>query len=556
MLFQILLYSSLFVCLFGLVCRFRLWFKLKIGPDSGRYSAWERFAAVNQCLFGALFSRHAPIFLKTLVLDVLVQIRIMREDFLRWTMHTLIVCGFILLLLMHALSGQISSALFPEYEPTLNPFMFLRNLFGAMVLIGLAIAVIRRLKLPVLKLATRKRDWYAILILAAIIVSGFILEGIKIISAPVFMEMAEDYAYLYEEELEALKSYWVQDYNMVFPGETLEMDDDTVALGAELHEENCAYCHSRPAWAFVSSPIAGLIKPLAEWSAKVRADRWFWWIHVLICLVGLAILPFTKFFHIFSTPIKLMTRGLITEKCGRPVNVATRRAMELDSCTRCGLCSMNCSVNVHAQCLGNNFILPSEKLYMSTKFALGRRFNSKEILDFQEGSFVCTSCYRCTEVCPVGIDLQDLWLALKQDLINSGFEDPKAWAKRVRSNQLTNSLNFDSASRSLGEQPLLTQVGLSAQAEMFSACFQCQTCSGICPVAALYPDPREELDFLPHQVMHALGLGMRDIAMGSRMIWDCTTCYLCQEYCPQGIPVTDIFYELKALSYNGLKNER
>jgi heterodisulfide reductase subunit C len=32
------------------------------------------------------------------------------------------------------------------------------------------------------------------------------------------------------------------------------------------------------------------------------------------------------------------------------------------------------------------------------------------------------------------------------------------------------------------------------------------------------------------------------------MLWDCVTCYQCQEHCPQGVKVTDVLYELKNLA--------
>jgi heterodisulfide reductase subunit C len=37
------------------------------------------------------------------------------------------------------------------------------------------------------------------------------------------------------------------------------------------------------------------------------------------------------------------------------------------------------------------------------------------------------------------------------------------------------------------------------------------------------------------------------------MVWDCTTCYQCQEHCPQGIQVTEIIYELKNRAYEHFK---
>ena len=86
---------------------------------------------------------------------------------------------------------------------------------------------------------------------------------------------------------------------------------------------------------------------------------------------------------------------------------------------------------------------------------------------------------------------------------------------------------------------------LSDQASTFSACFGCQTCTNVCPVVANYENPKEALGMLPHQIMYAVGLGIKDLAFGSNMLWDCVTCYQCQEQCPQGVQVTEVLYELK-----------
>ncbi|MCK4729590.1 MAG: 4Fe-4S dicluster domain-containing protein, partial [Desulfobacterales bacterium] len=77
----------------------------------------------------------------------------------------------------------------------------------------------------------------------------------------------------------------------------------------------------------------------------------------------------------------------------------------------------------------------------------------------------------------------------------------------------------------------------------------------VCPVVGNYENPQEVLGLVPHQIMHALALGRRDLTFGSRMLWDCVTCYICQEYCPQGVSVTDVLYELKNLSFIHLKEK-
>jgi heterodisulfide reductase subunit C len=67
----------------------------------------------------------------------------------------------------------------------------------------------------------------------------------------------------------------------------------------------------------------------------------------------------------------------------------------------------------------------------------------------------------------------------------------------------------------------------------------------VCPVVANYPQPEQVLGLLPHQIMCCLGLGLTEMAAGAKMIWDCLTCYQCQENCPQQVDVCDLLYGLK-----------
>jgi heterodisulfide reductase subunit C len=95
----------------------------------------------------------------------------------------------------------------------------------------------------------------------------------------------------------------------------------------------------------------------------------------------------------------------------------------------------------------------------------------------------------------------------------------------------------------------------SAQAKTFSVCFGCQNCTNVCPVVGYYEDPKEALGLLPHEIMHCLALKQKELAISSNMLWDCLTCYLCQERCPQGVRVTDVLYELKNLALLHLKKQ-
>jgi len=520
--------------------------------------------------------------LRVFFLDVILQIRVLREDPLRWFMHMCIYGGFMLLLLMHALDNFITSVLFPNYYSTLNPFMFLRDLFGALVILGLAIAVYRRFILKVPRLVTNAMDHYAIIIVALIMISGIVLEGTKIASHSSYREMVEEYSGLEDEqELRSLEAYWVEGFGVVSPNVKGPFDAMTLEQGKEFHEMSCVECHSRPRWAFTGYGVTKIIGPVALWLDGVNMPAILWYIHILACFIGLAYLPFSKMFHFFASPLSLLASAVMEKEKSAPANIATRQAMELDACTHCGTCTVRCSVGVAFEEIPNVNILPSEKIASIKALASGKELSERGLRIIQEGVYLCTNCYRCTVVCPVGINLQDLWFTVREALLQKGYPEflvlsPLSFYRGL--------MREDLVQRDYGE-PLIrareaivaqcdlmkrqdktvsltptdrgfqSGLSLSAQANSFSVCFGCETCTTVCPVVGNYDNPKEVLGLLPHQIMHACGLGVRDLAFGSNMLWDCITCYQCQEQCPQGVCVTDVLYELKNLAVKNVKEK-
>ena len=68
----------------------------------------------------------------------------------------------------------------------------------------------------------------------------------------------------------------------------------------------------------------------------------------------------------------------------------------------------------------NDFILPSEKVQYLKKFAAGKEHDPAIIKRMQQGLYVCTSCDRCTTVCPSGINLKELFISARYSLLESG----------------------------------------------------------------------------------------------------------------------------------------
>ena len=64
-------------------------------------------------------------------------------------------------------------------------------------------------------------------------------------------------------------------------------------------------------------------------------------------------------------------------------------------------------------------------------------------------------------------------------------------------------------------------------------------------MVAASDDPQQDLDLTPQQIMNLMRLQLKDEAFGCRMLWDCVTCYQCQEHCPQNVKVADVLYELR-----------
>jgi heterodisulfide reductase subunit C/nitrate reductase gamma subunit len=581
MFFTISLYLALAVFGVGLLYKISTWFRHRIGLDAKECSTAERAAAAIKGIAITLFSGKILTLFRVFIVDVLLQIRVLRQDFLRWLMHICLYVGFMLLLLMHALDKFITSVLFPEYYSTINPFMFLRDLFGFLVILGIAIALYRRFVMKVPRLQTGGQDYYALTILAVIMISGVLLEGTKITSYSRYQEMVEEYTIAAdEEELRALETYWVKEFGVVSPTVKAPFADELLESGREAHEMSCAQCHSKPQWAFLGYTTAKIISPIALGLDRAKISTILWYIHFFACWLGLAYLPFSKMFHLFASPLSLLANSVMDKETSSPANIATRQIIELDACTHCGSCTVNCSVGIAFESIPNLNILPSEKIGSLKKLASGNHLTEQQLRHVQEGIYLCTNCERCTLVCPVGINLQDMWFSareallergypeffmlspfsyyrglMRQSLVEDGYREPLDRAREV----IAAEYHFMSPDKliplSPADRAFRSDLSLSAQASTFSVCFGCQSCTTVCPVVANFDNPEEVLGMLPHQIMHACGLGVRDLALGSNMLWDCLTCYQCQEHCPQGVTITDVLYELKNAAVKQVRQE-
>ena len=485
MLYTFMVSIALSVFGIGLLYSLSNWFRFSIGINADGMTPWTRIRAAFKGICGILNKEKLSVLGKVFVQDILLQKHILTQDRLRWVMHMLIFAAFMFLLIFHALDKIIVTPIFNRFYLTLNPWLIIA---GLIILAGLSISLYRRYLLKVPRLKTSGMDLYTIILLVVIILSGLFLEILK------------------------LSSY--------------------------------------------------------EYYQKI------WWIHIFACLFGLAHLPFSKMFHIITTPLSLLTNAVMDENSD-PANIATRQVMELDACTHCNTCSQHCSVAVAYDNLGNDNILPAERMSFLKEYIANKKISAKRLSGIQQGIYLCTNCDRCTVVCPAGINLRELWFSAREELVqrkqpvdlmmtpfsyfrglNHQRIDQEQYDIPLENVKSVLTAECDFSSKRLDTPIVLNQegnefhetLGLSDRTESFNYCFSCENCSTVCPVVINYADSQQSLDLLPHQIIRSVALGLKEMATGSKMLWNCLTCYQCQEHCPQGVKVTDIFNKLKTVS--------
>jgi heterodisulfide reductase subunit C len=519
------------------------WFYVTVGPEANMTTARQRMGGTLAALSKTLFSRKLWVLIKAMILNVLLQRQIARQNIGRWIMHMGLLYGVGLLIVTHALDDHIMPWLVTDYASTLNPFMWMRNLLGLLMFIGLTIAIVRRHRIEMLKRFNSWTDRLTIFLLMAIFLSGITLEATQIISASIFDEMVTDYwGSEDEKDIAPLKTYWSAQFDVVFetPPQT---HTHLWEAGQKLHVDYCAHCHSRPYSAFMAYPVAKAIQPMATWLDGLRLDLVLWQFHFLASCLALAYLPFGKLFHLVTVSISLAASAVGPAQANAPEIRPVRRAMGLAACTHCGVCSRHCSVAPIMTVIDNPSILPSEKIGEVGRLARNRTSSDRN-WRLAQGSDICTACGRCTDLCPSGIDLQDIWKASEEDLSRRGYTPPHRWIRKQSVAQWADQVDTvpepapHAAIADAG--PKLTEAP-----DTFRACVQCTTCTNVCPVVAASDNPSKDLDMTPQQVMNLMRLELKEMALGCKMVWNCVTCYKCQEHCPQGVPVADVLYELR-----------
>jgi Fe-S oxidoreductase/nitrate reductase gamma subunit len=338
-------------------------------------------------------------------------------------MHGAVFFGFLMLLIYTTLIFIESDFLRPllgfaflqgNFYLTLE---FLGDTLGIAFIVGLFIAIYRRFLRKLEKLETKWDDYLVISMLVWIGLSGFLVEAFRFIMVP-------------------------SDGAIFSPvGDALSMAVSTVATFG---------------------------------SQAPTIYQGLWWAHMLSVMALIAITPYTKLIHVFTSgfnvalaPIKPMGRlntpfnlakMLESGEVGTPPSVhkssdfAPLQLLALDACTNCGRCQEVCPAYISGRDLSPRVVV--QDLGGDIGAGRGDVFASGVIRETE--LWACTMCNACVSVCPVFINQVDYIAEYRRTLVTENKIDgtKKIFLENVARNN--NPFGLPQADR----QGWLTQAGV------------------------------------------------------------------------------------------------
>ena len=195
--------------------------------------------------------------------------------------------------------------------------------------------------------------------------------------------------------------------------------------------EACRLAAVRPAWA-PWSPVGwalgqGMLAAGMSESALRATHLSVWLFHAAVSLAFVAIVPYSYFVHLLTTPLniffaKLGPRGEIpaianleaAENLGvsKLEEFSWKRRLDFDACVECGRCQAVCPAHMAGTALSPKQVIVKLKRHMHGELPgpiHGELIRPEEL-------WACTTCMACVEECPAFIDIVDTIIDLRRYL--------------------------------------------------------------------------------------------------------------------------------------------
>jgi Fe-S oxidoreductase len=158
------------------------------------------------------------------------------------------------------------------------------------------------------------------------------------------------------------------------------------------------------------------------------AGRVNWWIHMLVILAFLALIPASKHFHLVVSPVTVFLKspelgnlpnldfekeqvGLETVK-----DLGGKSVLDAFTCVECGRCQVNCPA------WGAGKELNPKTIILQTQDALLAGEREKKLGEVYSENVLwqCTTCGACENQCPVGIEHLPILIGSRRGLVSNG----------------------------------------------------------------------------------------------------------------------------------------
>ncbi|MDE3127665.1 MAG: (Fe-S)-binding protein [Gemmatimonadota bacterium] len=204
----------------------------------------------------------------------------------------------------------------------------------------------------------------------------------------------------------------------------------------------------------VSRPLAALVAGTAPATAAALAHG-FWWAHVLLVLVFLNYLPYSKHLHVvtslfnvfFSNTAGPGPKGVMrhmdleadVEQFGASdvQQLTWKNLLDGYTCTECGRCTSVCPANITGKPLSpRKIVINTRQRLMESVGGLGLLADGQGDAAAADhlllGGYIsdeelwsCTSCRACVQECPVAIDQLDIINEMRRYLVLSESRFPE-----------------------------------------------------------------------------------------------------------------------------------
>ncbi len=371
----------------------------------------------------AYFRRSQPRFdlvshrvLRTLS-NAFAQRKVMKRPF-PGLMHLLIYAGMVVLLIgttLVFLENDIWETFFHSKILVGSFYLFyelILDAFGLLAIAGLLIAIYRRTFSRPPNLPTSRDDVYIFSLLLTILFTGYLMEGIR---------LAVD------------KPLWAP-------------------------------------WSFVGYQIARFLESRGfDGQTAISLYRGLWWFHALLAFAGVASIPYTKLFHIVTSPLnalflhsrpvgqlstpfdlrQLLETGNFDVKVGAAsiADFSWQQRLSFDSCTSCGRCTNACPATASGTLLSPMHLVLKLRDVMLSNWkseSIGNLIG--ELVDPEE-LWACTTCRACVHECPVLIDHIDVIVDMRRHIVTEGKLDRGKKDLLMNLNNVANPYGLPQADR-------------------------------------------------------------------------------------------------------------